>query len=350
MAKKINIPNMFLLLLSLLSLSLLLPLPITASSFPTEQDGWGLIQNQPLLDNTYTTTGGGESVAAAPPPAPVPNNLGNSLGTLASQDPSAWWNQNQNQMDVKPPDEGSDKTGSSPSLLSFDASSSERPAASVPAPAPAPAAAESDNTFLLASTQATDSNNAALGLLLPSSTNDPNPVLNPSTPHSSDKAFSTTTDGSNPSLLALSSSGEEANPEAQTAGSSSTTSPSSPGSSIPPGTSNPSGEGQQQQKQQVALIGDEGDVGLPSNLLQPALGGDTSVIDLPTILKPLFNPKTPQPLSFPIRYNDKERLEDPQTPDCDEGMFPFCCNLGPPDPVDFVKNAHKRRDCRNCMF
>lgn len=295
------------LLLFLPSLSLFLP--TSSSSSPTEQDERGPNQNQPLLDNTFTA-------------AAVPNNLDNSLGTPTSQDPSAWWNQNQNQdqdqVDVKPPGEGSDNTGRpSSSLLSFDASSS-------------------------------DSNGAALALSSSSSTlpssfaNDVNPNRNPST----HPTTTSSTDGSNPSLALLSPNGEGANPESQTAGSSSsTTSPSSfsPGSSIP-GTSNPSGEGQQQQ-QQMALIGDERDVGFPLNLL-PTVGGDPPMIDLNS----LFNPKIPQPLSFPIRYNDKERLDDPQTPDCDEGMFPFCCNLGPPDPVDYKKNAHKRRDCRSCMF
>lgn len=131
------------------------------------------------------------------------------------------------------------------------------------------------------------------------------------------------------------------NPETQiTDGPSAASSPS-------PGTLT---EGGPQQQQQVALIGgDEADIGLPWNIL-PALGGggDAPAIDVPALLE-IFNPKIPQP-QYPIRYNDKERLEDPREPDCDDGTTAFCCNIGPPDPADFAKNAHKRRDCRSCMF
>lgn len=283
---------MFFLLLPLLSLSLLLK---TVSSFLQPQDR-GPNQNQ-QLDNTDIDT----AAAAAPPPP----NLGNSLGMPSSQDPSAWWNQ----VDVKSGGGASDSTGLSTS--SFDASSSERPAA---------AAAD---TFLLASSS------GALGLL-PLPANDPNTLLdNPTTGSpSSDTTFST--DSSNPSL-ALSPNGE-ANPETQTDGSSASPSP---------GTLT---EGQQQQ---VALIGDETGVGFPLNIL-PALGGDAPAIDLPALLE-IFNPKIPQP-QYPIRYNDKERLQDLKKPDCDDGTSPFCCSMGPPDPAGSAKNAHKRRDCRSCMF
>lgn len=269
-----------LLLLPHLSLTLLLT---TASSFPQPQD-WGPDQNK-QLDNKDTTAA----------------NLGDSLGTPSSQDPSAWWNQ----VDVKPGTGASDSTG--PSQLSFEASSSERPAAA------------SADTLLLASIS------GALGLLPPPANN---PNSNPSTNSpSSDTTFSI--GGSNPSL-ALSPNGE-ANPKTQTDGSS--TSPS-------PGTLT---EGTQQQ---VALIGDDTGVGFPLNML-PALGGDAPAIDLPALLE-IFNPKIPQP-QFPIRYNDNERLEDPQKPKCDDGTSPFCCNVGPPDPVGSAKNVHKRRDCRDCM-
>lgn len=282
--------NMFflLLLLPLPSLSLLL---ITTSSFPQPQDR-GPNQNQ-QLDNIDTDT------AAA--------NLGDSLGTPSSQDPSAWWNQ----VDDKPGKGGSDSTGPfAPSF--FDASSSESPAA---------AAAD---TFLFASTS------GALGLLPPPA-NDAKTLLdNPNTSStSSDTTFSI--DSSNHPSPALSPSGE-ANPETQTDGSSASPSP---------GTLT---EGQQQQ---VALIGDETGVGFPFNIL-PALGGDAPAIDLPALLE-IFNPKIPQP-QYPIRYNDKERLQDPKKPDCDDGTAPFCCSMGPPDPAGYAKNAHKRRDCRSCMF
>ena len=284
--------NMFFLLLPLLSLSLLLK---TASSFPQPQDR-SPNQNQQLA-NTDTDTDTETAAAAA--------NLGDSLGTPSSQDPSAWWNQ----VDVKPGGGGgSDSTG--PSTLSFE----ERPAA----------AAATADTFLLASTS------GALGLLPPPA-NDPNTLLdNPNTSSpSSDTTFST--DSSNHPSLALSPNGE-ANSETQTDGSS--VSPS-------PGTLT---EGQQQQ---VALIGDETGVGFPLNIL-PALGGDAPVIDLPALLE-IFNPKIPQP-QYPIRYNDKERLEDLKKPDCDDGTSPFCCSVGPPDPAGSAKNVHKRRDCRSCMF
>lgn len=280
---------MFLFLLPVLSLSLLLT---TASSFPQPQD-WGSNQNQ-QVDNTDTAAA---AAAAA--------NLGDSLGTLSSQDPSTWWNQ----VDVKPGREGSDSTG--PSSLSFDTSSSERPAAATA------------DTFLLASAS------GALGLLAPP-TNDPNTLLNnPSVKSpSSDTTFST--DVSNPSL-ALSPNGE-ADPETQTDGSSTSPSPQT----LTVG-----------QRQQVALIGDETGLGFPLNIL-PALGGDAPAIDLPALLE-IFNPKIPQP-QYPIRYNDKERLDDLHKPDCDDGTSPFCCSIGPPDPVGSAKNAHKRRDCRSCMF
>lgn len=138
---------MFFLLLPLLSLSLLLK---TASSFPQPQDR-SPNQNQQLANTDIDTDT--ETAAAAA-------NLGDSLGAPSSQDPSAWWNQ----VDVKPGGGGgSDSTG--PSTLSFDASSSERPAA----------AAATADTFLLASTS------GALGLL-PLPANDPNTLLdNPNT-------------------------------------------------------------------------------------------------------------------------------------------------------------------------
>lgn len=278
---------MFFLLLPPLSLNLLL---ITASSFPQPQDR-GPNQNQ-QLDNTDTA-----AAAAA--------NLGDSLGTPSSQDPSAWWNQ----VDVKPGGGESDSTGLSTS--SFDASSSERPAA---------AAADG---FLLASTS------GALGLL-PLPANDPNTLLDNPTTGSPSSDITLSRDSSNPSL-ALSPNGE-ANLETQTDGSSA--SPSL-------------GTLTEEQQQQVALIGDDTGVGFPLNIL-PALGGDAPAIDLPTLLE-IFNPKIPQP-QYPIRYNDKERLEDLKKPDCDDGTSPFCCSMGPPDPAGSAKNAHKRRDCRSCMF
>lgn len=282
---------MFFLLLPLLSLSLLLK---TASSFPQPQDR-GPNQNQ-QLDNTDTDTDTAVVVVA---------NLGDSLGTPSSQAPSSWWSQ----VDVKPGGGESDST--EPSTLSFDASSSEGPAA---------AAADK---VLLASTS------GALGLLPPPA-NDPNTLLdNPTTSSpSSDTTFST--DSSNHPSLALSPNGE-ANPETQTDGSSASPSP---------------GILTEGQQQQVALIGDETGVGFPLNIL-PALGGDEPAIDLPALLE-IFNPKIPQP-QYPIRYNDQERLEDLKKPDCDDGTSPFCCSVGPPDPAGSAKNVHKRRDCRSCM-
>lgn len=285
---------LFLLLLPLPLLSLILLLTTTAS-FPQPQDRG---QNQ-QVDNTDTDT----DVAAAA-------YLGDSLGTSSSQDPSAWWNQVDNN---KPGWGARDSTG--PSISLFDASSPETPPA---------AAAE---TFLLPSTSGTLA-------LLPPPAHDPKSLLDnqPTTSSpSSDTIFSTDSSNDHPSPP-LSPHNGEVNPETQTDGSSASPSP---------GTLT---EGQQQQ---VALIGDETGVGFPLNIL-PALGGDAPAIDLPALLE-IFNPKIPQP-QYPIRYNDKERLEDPKTPDCDDGTTPFCCNIGPPDPAGSAKNAHKRRDCRSCMF
>lgn len=92
----------------------------------------------------------------------------------------------------------------------------------------------------------------------------------------------------------------------------------------------------------LALIGDDSPI--PSvpflDIFNNAIQGIPS----------MFDPgRAPQPIHDP-----EERMTDPEKPDCEDGTFPFCCNLGYPDGitmkgVPLEQRVHKRRLCNSCM-
>lgn len=92
----------------------------------------------------------------------------------------------------------------------------------------------------------------------------------------------------------------------------------------------------------VALIGDDSPV--PSvpvlDILNNAIRGVPSMFDPGRALQPIHDPE--------------ERMTDPEKPDCEDGTFAFCCNLGYPDGVTMKgvpleQRVRKRRLCNSCM-
>lgn len=97
----------------------------------------------------------------------------------------------------------------------------------------------------------------------------------------------------------------------------------------------------------------EGDRGVdlfPWNLI-PALGGDKSWIDLPSLIDgtPLPTIPSEDPSPQAGRYDDNERLADPKNPDCDGGKHAMCCSVPAPMQPLAAHNIHKRRRCYLCM-
>lgn len=93
---------------------------------------------------------------------------------------------------------------------------------------------------------------------------------------------------------------------------------------------------------ELALIGDDSPT--PSvpflDILNNVIQGIPSVFDPGKALQPIHDPE--------------ERMTDPEKPDCEDGTFPFCCNLGYPDGitmkgVPLEQRVHKRRLCNSCM-
>lgn len=91
-----------------------------------------------------------------------------------------------------------------------------------------------------------------------------------------------------------------------------------------------------------ALLGDDSPI--PSvpflDMLNNAIQGIPSMFDPGRALQPIHDPE--------------ERMTDPEKPDCEDGTFPFCCNLGYPDGVTMKgvpleQRVHKRRLCTSCM-
>lgn len=92
----------------------------------------------------------------------------------------------------------------------------------------------------------------------------------------------------------------------------------------------------------LALTGD--DSLIPSvpflDIFNNAIQGIPSMFDPGRALQPIHDPE--------------ERMTDPEKPDCEDGTFPFCCNLGYPDGittkgVPLEQRVHKRRLCNSCM-
>lgn len=92
----------------------------------------------------------------------------------------------------------------------------------------------------------------------------------------------------------------------------------------------------------LALIGDDSPI--PSvpllNILNNVIQGVPSMVDPVRTIEPMHDPE--------------ERLTHPEKPDCEEGTFAFCCNLGYPDGVTMkgvplAQRVHKRRLCTSCM-
>lgn len=92
----------------------------------------------------------------------------------------------------------------------------------------------------------------------------------------------------------------------------------------------------------LALIGDDSPI--PSvpflDILNNAIQGIPSMNDPVRRIEPMHNPE--------------ERLTKPEKPDCEDGTFAFCCNLGYPDGVPvkgvpLAQRVHKRRLCTSCM-
>lgn len=93
---------------------------------------------------------------------------------------------------------------------------------------------------------------------------------------------------------------------------------------------------------ELALIGDDSPI--PSvpflDILNNAIQGNPSMNDPVRRIEPIHNPE--------------ERLTNPEKPDCEDGTFAFCCNLGYPDGVGMKgvpleQRVHKRRLCTSCM-
>lgn len=103
------------------------------------------------------------------------------------------------------------------------------------------------------------------------------------------------------------------------------------------------GETSQRDRQtDLALIGDDSPI--PSvpflNILNNVIQGVPSMGDPGRTIEPMYDPE--------------ERLTHPEKPDCEEGTFAFCCNLGYPDGVTMKgvpleQRVHKRRLCTSCM-
>lgn len=92
----------------------------------------------------------------------------------------------------------------------------------------------------------------------------------------------------------------------------------------------------------LALIGDDSPI--PSvpllDILNNAIQGIPSMNDPVRRIEPMHSPE--------------ERLTKPEKPDCEDGTFAFCCNLGYPDGapmkgVPLAQRVHKRRLCTSCM-
>lgn len=92
----------------------------------------------------------------------------------------------------------------------------------------------------------------------------------------------------------------------------------------------------------LALIGDDSPI--PSvpflDILNNAIQGNPSMNDPVRTIEPI--------------HNAEERLTNPEKPDCEDGTFAFCCNLGYPDGVTMkgvplAQRVHKRRLCTSCM-
>lgn len=93
----------------------------------------------------------------------------------------------------------------------------------------------------------------------------------------------------------------------------------------------------------LALTGDDSPIPhVPFlNILNNAIQGIPSMFDPGRALQPINDPE--------------ERMTDPEKPDCEDGTFPFCCNLGFPDGVTMKgvpleQRVHKRRLCTSCMY
>lgn len=92
----------------------------------------------------------------------------------------------------------------------------------------------------------------------------------------------------------------------------------------------------------IALIGDDSPI--PSvpflDILNNAIQGIPSMVNPERTIEPMHDPE--------------ERLTNPEKPDCEDGTFAFCCNLGYPDGVTMknvplAQRVHKRRLCTSCM-
>lgn len=99
---------------------------------------------------------------------------------------------------------------------------------------------------------------------------------------------------------------------------------------------------QRDPQQDLALIGDDSPIpSLPFlDILNNAIQGNPSMNDPVRTIEPIHNPE--------------ERLTNPAKPDCEDGTFAFCCNLGYPDGVamkgvPLAQRVHKRRLCTSCM-
>lgn len=99
---------------------------------------------------------------------------------------------------------------------------------------------------------------------------------------------------------------------------------------------------QRDPQQDLALIGDDSPI--PSvpflDILNNAIQGNPSMNDPVRTIEPIHDPE--------------ERLTNPEKPDCKDGKFAFCCNLGFSDGatmkgVPLAERVHKRRLCTRCM-